>query len=123
VAAWLSGGLKHSGRSEAFYKVIPKWTPKRCKESENRIVLEPANNRNAGTVRKKGQLEITQKVMYEGKAIRSTETERSKGGSEYGTGKGQFPERKTRNLYLRRLATMEQVSTIKRAKDRSSAIS
>jgi hypothetical protein len=61
--------------------------------------------------------------MDERKAIRSTEAERFKGGSEYGTGKGQFPERKTRSLYQRGLATMEQVSTIKRAKDRSSAIS
>lgn len=61
--------------------------PKQSKESEDRIVLEPANSRNAGTVRK-GQLRIIQKVVHEGKAIRSTEAERSRGGSEYGTGKG-----------------------------------
>jgi hypothetical protein len=61
--------------------------PKRCKESENRIVLEPANNRNAGTVRE-GQLEIAQKVVYEGKSIRSTEAERSRVGREYGAGEG-----------------------------------
>jgi hypothetical protein len=61
--------------------------PKRCKESENRIVLEPANNRNAGTVRE-GQLEIAQKVVYEGRAIRATEAERSRVGREYGAGEG-----------------------------------
>jgi len=61
--------------------------PKRGEESEKRIVLEPANIRNAGTVRK-GRLEITQKVIYEGKAICTIEAERSKGDSEYGTGNG-----------------------------------
>jgi hypothetical protein len=61
--------------------------PKRCKESENRIGLEPANNRNAGTVRE-GQLEIAQKVVYEGKSIRSTEAERSRVGREYGADEG-----------------------------------
>ena len=70
---------------------------KQCEESENRIVLEPVNSRNAGTV-PRGQLKITQKVIYEGKSIYSTEAERSQGGSEYGTGKGQFHKRKTRSL-------------------------
>jgi len=42
--------------------------PKRCKESEDRIVLEPANSKNVGSVRE-GQLRIIQKVVHEGKAI------------------------------------------------------
>jgi hypothetical protein len=46
----------------------------------------------------RGQLETAQKVVYEGKAIHSTEAERSKGGREYGAGEGQFHERKTRRL-------------------------
>jgi len=47
--------LAHSGKtsvqpSKASYKVTPKGMLKRCEESESRIVPEPANNRNAGTV-------------------------------------------------------------------------
>jgi hypothetical protein len=38
----------------------------------------------------RGQLGIAQKVIYEGKAIHSTEAERTKGGREYGAGEGQF---------------------------------
>lgn len=49
---------------------------KRCEESENRIVLEPANNKNAGIAWKKGRLKATQKVAREGKANRLTEAEK-----------------------------------------------
>lgn len=54
--------------------------------------------------------------MDEGKAIHSTEAERSRGGREYGAGEGQFHKRKTRRLQQRRLRAMEQVSTIQRMK-------
>jgi hypothetical protein len=40
---------------------------KRCKESENRIVLEPANNRNAGTVRKGGGSETLKRRFLRGR--------------------------------------------------------
>lgn len=36
--------------SKASYKETPKSMPKRCEESENRIVLKLANNRNVRTI-------------------------------------------------------------------------
>ena len=39
---------------------------------------------------RRGQLGIAQTAILEGKAIHSTEAERTKGGSEYDAGEGQF---------------------------------